>query len=77
MNRIFTIFHRKQHRDDEHSGRRCKCYQCGKELMNFKSLESHLLLVHGKGQENTTNKLSSADDKNSQIHSDESSVFEE
>ena len=45
--------------------------------MNFKSLESHLLLVHGKGQDNTTDKLSSTDDKNSQINSDESSVFEE
>ena len=45
--------------------------------MNFKSLESHLLLVHGKDHENTANKLSSADDKNSHIHSDESAVFEE
>ena len=51
----FTNVFRKQHRDDEHSGRRCKCYQCAKELMSYKSLESHLELVHGKDKLNNPN----------------------
>ena len=38
---------RKKHRESEHSGKRCKCYLCGKELGNYSSLESHLHLVHG------------------------------
>ena len=51
----YVFFFRKQHRDDEHAGRRCKCYQCAKELMSYKSLESHLELVHGKNKVNNPN----------------------
>ena len=47
QNNPYAFNYRKQHIDDIHSGRRCKCYKCAKELKNYKSLEGHLKLVHG------------------------------
>ena len=71
------MFFRKQHRDDEHSGRRCKCYQCSKELMSFKSLESHLELVHGKDPSSRKVSINLEDGKHIECNSDGISAHQE
>ena len=45
--------------------------------MNFKSLEGHLELVHGKDYKHRKEKTSSEDTNNSKVHSDDSTAFQE
>ena len=74
---IVLFGYRKQHRDDEHSGRRCKCYKCAKELMSYKSLESHLELVHGKDPNSRKVTINSEDGNHEEYHPDGTSIHQE